>query len=288
MKTLIAFLVMALSLVTASAQTTTVDISTLDTDNTTTFQSDLVVDVATAASTIAAPEVSISNPFAGQTLTIAQISFDVYNYGDIKVLGALLSFFDNTLGRLYFSNGSYLGANIAGLGYVDANMLDFALENDFIGSNVWKNVKLQFSATGFSVLIDDVAVFNESSTKADDNVTVAGDITNYSGVLSFLSSASTVAIGTGSWWSDNTSDDGLIYWDAQNSYIKNITFTNAITTSISTTDPITEKALRIEYYSVKGIKMTEDYNALEPGLYIQKSTFPEGRFVSQSIVKLRR
>lgn len=68
MKTLVPFLVMALSLVTASAQTTTVDISTLDTANTTTFESELVVDVATAASTIAAPEVSISNPFAGQTL----------------------------------------------------------------------------------------------------------------------------------------------------------------------------------------------------------------------------
>ena len=48
--------------------------------------------------------------------------------------------------------------------------------------------------------VDDVLAFNQSST----DVTIAGTITDYSNVISFLQNASTLVIGTGSWWSDNT------------------------------------------------------------------------------------
>lgn len=286
MKNFFTLVAMVLSFVLLSAQTT-VDISTLDAAYTTTFEGQLVIDVASAASKIAAPALSIDNPYAGQTITAAEISFDVYNYGEIKILGALLSFFDSSLGRMYFTNGSYLGVNIGGLGFIDANILDFAIENDFIGSGQWKNVKLQFSSTGFSVLVDEVVVFTESSTKAANNVTVAGDLIDYAGILAFLSNASTVAIGTGSWWSDNTMDDGVTYWDPQNSYLKNITFVSDVATFLTDREENVEQLIKVDYYSLSGLQLTEDYNSLKPGLYIKKSTFADGRVRGEAFAKQR-
>lgn len=287
MKTIFTLLVLALSPMLLSAQTT-VDLTQLDAAYTTTFESELVIDVAKAASTIASPALSISNPFSGKTLTHAEIAFDVYNYGDIKVLGALLSFYDASLGRLYFTNGSYLGLSITGLGFIDANMLDYALENDFIGSNQWKNIKLQFTATGFSVLVDDVVVITEASTKEADNITVAGDITDYSAILPFLSNASVVAFGTGSWWSDNVMDDGVTHWDPQNSYMKNITFTSEISTSIEATQTVSEQPTKVQYYTLSGVALIRDFNALESGIYIKKSTFENGRIMAETIAKTNK
>ncbi|MDA3853463.1 MAG: hypothetical protein PF444_04390 [Bacteroidales bacterium] len=287
MKTIFTLLILALSPMLLSAQST-VDLAQLDAAYTTTFEGELVIDIAKAASTIASPALSISNPFSGKTLTRAEISFDVYNYGEIKVLGALLSFYDASLGRLYFTNGSYLGLNITGVGFIDANLLDYALENDFIGSNQWKNIKLQFTATGFSILVDDVVVITEASTKAADNITVAGDITDYSAILPFLSNASVVAFGTGSWWSDNTMDDGVTHWDPQNSYMKNITFTGEISTSIEATQPVSEQATKVQYYTLSGVALTTDFYSLESGIYIKKSTFEDGRIMAETIAKATR
>jgi Carbohydrate family 9 binding domain-like/Secretion system C-terminal sorting domain/Fibronectin type III domain len=204
-----------------NAQTTVIDIGAIDTAYTTTFNEDLVIDVATTTSKVASPKVSFTNPFKGLTFSDAQISFDVYTYhpDSIKVLGCLLSIFDATLGRMYFSNGSYLGYNAVG-GWFDANLKSYAVDSDFIGTGVWKNIKLQFTATGYAMYVDNVLAFDQSST----DVTIGGTLTEYSNVLSFLQNASTLVIGTGSWWSDNTRDDGT-YWDCQFSYLKNIKFT---------------------------------------------------------------
>ncbi|HKK62696.1 MAG TPA: hypothetical protein VJ951_09055 [Bacteroidales bacterium] len=73
---------------------TNIDLSSIDEQFTTTFEDELLLDVATTASTIADPALAFENPFLEEDFTEAQISFDVYNYGDIHVLGALLSFYD--------------------------------------------------------------------------------------------------------------------------------------------------------------------------------------------------
>ncbi|MEZ4685932.1 MAG: hypothetical protein R3B47_07645 [Bacteroidia bacterium] len=93
----------------ANAQSTTIDISAIDTALTVDFQNELVIDVARCTSAIASPALSYANPFKGQTFSEAEISFDVYNYAPARFLGALLSVYDPGLGRLYFTNGSYLG-----------------------------------------------------------------------------------------------------------------------------------------------------------------------------------
>src|SRR4030043_413186 len=123
---------------------TVIDISAIDAAYTKTVDEELVIDVATTASKVASPKLSFANPFKGMDFSEAQISFDVYTYhpDSIKVLGSLLAIFDATLGRMYFSNGSYLGYNAVG-GYFDANLNSYALDSNFIGTQTWKNIKLQ-------------------------------------------------------------------------------------------------------------------------------------------------
>jgi len=217
------FLITALLLTfAASAQNIyTFDLSAIEATYTKTIDDVMVLDVSTTSSAVASPKISIPNPFLGKSFTEAEISFDVYNYygnDSIKVLGALLSIFDGTLGRLYFSNGSYLGYNANG-GWFDANVINFGLGTNFIDGTVWKNIKIQFTSTGYAVYVDDVLAYNQNST----DVTLAGTLTEYSNVITFLQNAATLAIGAGSWWSDNTRQDGT-YFDAQFSYLKNIPF----------------------------------------------------------------
>lgn len=279
------FSFMALLLaITINAQTT-IDISSVDEAYTTTFEDALVIDVATAASVITSPNVSFENPLMGETFTEAEISFDVYNYhgtDSIRVLGSLLSIFDADLGRMYFSNGSYLGFN-NGL-FFDANLVDFALGTDFLGGNAWKNVKLQFTASGYALYVDDVLAYNQSST----DVTLAGDLADYNEVLTFLASASSLVIGTGSWWSDNTRPDGT-YWDAQFSYMKNITISPSISGGgVSVNDRISDEAVLLyeEYFTVTGAKVSSNFETLSPGIYIKRSVFDNGSAKGERVVRI--
>jgi hypothetical protein len=198
-----------------TVNTTDIDISAVD--DALTLQA---IDVATAASSLAAPLLWYDNPFKDLTFDTAEISFDVFNYGPIHVLGSLIAFFDvdSGQGRMYFTNGSYLGYNAMG-GWLDANLLSYAVDSDFIGNNVWKNVRLQFTADGFAMYVDDSMAFDQSST----SVTIAGTLADYSNILTFLKKADTLVFGTGSWWSDNTDGTGN-YYDVQYSYLKNILF----------------------------------------------------------------
>ncbi|MBN2275483.1 MAG: T9SS type A sorting domain-containing protein [Bacteroidales bacterium] len=205
-----------------SAQTV-IDISAIDPAYTTTFEAELVIDVATTASAVASPKLWYPNPFKGSSIAGAEISFDVYNYygnDSIKVLGSLLALYDNQLGRMYFSNGSYLGYNAIG-GWFDANMKNYGLDSNFIGGNTWKNVKLKFSGTGYALFINDTLAYDHNST----HVTMGGGLADYNNVIEFLENADSLVFGTGSWWSDNTRDGGS-YYDLQYSYLKNITFSS--------------------------------------------------------------
>ncbi len=258
----------------------------------TTIDDATVIDVATTASAIASPSVYMSNPLKDQEFSQVVIDFDLYNYGDQAVLGALFSFYDSSLGRLYFTNGSYLGFN-ASSEYFDANIyrsgttndagtdIGYTQVNDYLGSASWKKVEITFTSSGFSVKVDDVLAYNEQSTDIDLNSTV----TDYANVISFLQNATTLAIGTGSWWSDNTDTDGN-YYDAQNSYMKNIYFTYSTDSETGIENSLAEgEIISTEYYDIKGTLIGSDFEALKTGIYIKKATFTSGSTKCTKIVK---
>jgi hypothetical protein len=201
---------------TLTAQTT-INIGAIDTAYTDSVDSELVLDVAKVSSKIASPLLSYPNPFKDKTFNEATISFDVKNYGDIKVLGALFSIYDPTLGRMYLTNGSYLGYNANG-GWIDANLDNYGIDSSFMDST-WNTVKLVFSTAGYAMYVNDTLAFNQSSTA----VKIAGTLTDYTQMMSFFKNAASLVFGAGSFWSDNTKDDGS-FWDPQYSYLKNITF----------------------------------------------------------------
>jgi hypothetical protein len=277
MKKLYSFVIALLVSLAVSAQTT-IDISAISAAYTTTIDGNLVLDVATTASKLASPLLSYTNPFKDKSFTEADISFDIYNYDAVHPLGALFTLYDSSLGRLYFTNGSYLGYNANG-GYFDANMKNYGLDTDFIGSNTWTNLKLQFTNTGYALYVNNVLAYDENST----DVTIAGTLTDYSNIISFLQNASTLMFGTGSWWSDNTKTDGT-YYDYQSSYIKNITFSTSSSTAVSQITANSE-LVSIEFITISGIKAGTDYNKLLPGIYIQKSVYTNGATKNTKIEK---
>ncbi len=291
------FLTMAMFvLIAAQAQVvdSSIDVSAMDEAFTTSFEEETVVDVATTASTIADPAVSYENPFKGETFDTASVSFDVYNYGDIAVLGALISFYDgpddSDLGRMYFTNGSYLGYNAIG-GWFDANLFDFGVDSSFIAPETWTNIQLEFTNDGYSVYVDDELAFDEASTEVtintgDGSGEDEGPFTDYSNVITFLQDASQFVIGTGSWWSDNTDDDGN-YFDAQNSYLKNITFTatKAEATSINSAVKAEGKVIKKDYFSISGQNAGSNFNALKLGIYIERIVYSDGTIETQKMVK---
>ncbi len=277
--------IFSLLLTVAAFAQTTIDISQLDAAYTTTFEGELVIDVAETSSAIANPNVFIDNPFAGQDFTEAEISFDVYNYfptDSIKVLGTLVSMFDPALGRMYFSNGSYLGFNVGAESWFDANMNNFALDTDFLGSMQWKNVKLQFTTEGYAVYVDDELAFDQNST----DVTINGPLMDYSLVIDFLQNADIFAIGTGSFWSDNTRPDGT-YFDPQYSYMKNITLTANFSTSTNEPEKAQQlgKLIGVDFYNMNGRKLGTDEKLLEPGVYIRVERYDSGQIKSTKFYK---
>ncbi len=283
MKQIYFLIVAVLAFSAVHAQQTTIDISAIDPAFTTTFEGALVIDVAEAASTVANPDVSFDNPLMGQDFTEAEIAFDVYNYegvDSIKVLGSLIALFDDALGRMYFTNGSYLGFN-NGM-FIDANLIDFGIDTDFLGGNQWRNVKLQFTQTGYAVYVDNELAYNESST----DVTIAGNLTDYSQIIDFMQNAATLVIGTGSFWSDNMRPDGT-FFDPQYSYMKNITVTPNFSTSTTEVfeDKPNGKLISVTYFTMDGRKVGEDFNNLEPGVYVKVEAYDSGQVRSEKIFK---
>jgi hypothetical protein len=264
---------------------TNIDLTGIDEQLTTTFEEELVLDVATTASTVAEPALSLENPFQGGEFTEAEISFDVYNYGDIHVLGALFAIFDAELGRMYFTNGSYLGYNAIG-GWFDANMIDYGIDTDFISTESWKNIKLQFTQDGFAMFVDNELAFNESSTDVTINTDPEAPFTDYSNVISFLQQASSLVFGTGSWWSDNSDEEGN-YYDVQLSYMKNITFTPDFSTSVKQFANANAELIKVDYYNTSGVKTGTNFQSLNRGLYIKKETYSNGKIQTSKIIKVQ-
>lgn len=274
--------ILGLLMVAALNAQTTIDISQIDGAYTKTVEGELVIDLATTSSAIAAPKLSFANPFLGATATEAEISFDIYNYhgtDSIKVLGAIFGIFDATLGRMYFSNGSYLGYNDGE--YFDANLVNYGLGVDFLGGNEWKNVKIQFTNDGYALYVDNTLAYNQASS----NVTITATLTSQARVITFLHNAATLAFGTGSWWSDNTRPDGT-YWDAQFSYIKNIKFANALSATTGIEENVGDaKVIRTEYFNIAGANVGSNFNVLVPGIYVKRELLSNGKARATKIGK---
>ncbi len=133
------------------------------------------------------------------------IEFDVKHNGAVNVLGALFAFRDKESGKMYFTQGSYLGYNALG-GFYDANLNNYALVKDYIGDAIKESGKetahvvINLSATGFEILVDGKLAYNQTILDTENG---AGDLEDYSNVLTWLqSSASTLCMGYGSWWDD--------------------------------------------------------------------------------------
>jgi hypothetical protein len=272
------------------SQNTDIDLTAVDPSYTVVVDNELSIDVSSASSTIAAPAVSFNNPFYGESLTEAEIRFDLKNYygsDSLRVLGSLVSMFDANLGRMYFSNGGYLGVNLNG-DWMDANMNNFGLDQDFFQNDEWKTVKLRFDANGFAVYVNDTLAYDNNSTNVMING--SGTLTGNS-ILTFLSSATTLAIGTGSWWSDNSSGSGF-FWDQQYSYLKNITLSTEFTTSTENQLIVDEndKLLNVEYYNMNGQKVgntIEDLRGMPKTIYVKRESYKSGKMKSVQIFNLQ-
>ncbi|MDE6608436.1 MAG: hypothetical protein K2K54_11900, partial [Lachnospiraceae bacterium] len=131
------------------------------------------------------------------------IEFDVKHTGAIKVLGALFAFNGGVNGKLYFTQGSYLGYNAEG-GFYDANLKDYQLVKDYIGDAITASngetahVTINLNATGFEVLVDGKLAYDQTILDTDNG---SGTITDFTNVLTWLqSSATTLCMGYGAWW----------------------------------------------------------------------------------------
>ncbi|MDY5576080.1 MAG: family 43 glycosylhydrolase [Lachnospiraceae bacterium] len=129
----------------------------------------------------------------------AAIEFEVTRTGAMDRLDNIIGFTDSGSGKLYFTGGSYLGYNATG-GYYDANMANWTLQKDYIGTGA--KVRIDFLPTGYEVRVNGTLVYSNETV---DVGTTAGanNIDGYNNVLKWLnSSATTLNFGWGNWWSD--------------------------------------------------------------------------------------
>ncbi len=155
---------------------------------------------------------SIANPYYNNAdidyAKGVKIKFDVESTGTNKVLATILSFMGNEggNGRLYYTPGSYLGYNATG-GYFDANMRDYGLVTDYIGT-AKSTITISLTSSGFEVEVNGVKAYDQTITS--NAATGSGTITDYYNVLSWLTStADKVYFGKGSWWGAAGYDEAL-------------------------------------------------------------------------------
>jgi len=155
---------------------------------------------------------SIPNPYLNNEEIDFQkgvkIKFDVEPTGAIHTLGTIISFLGNggDSGRLYFTPGSYLGYNATG-GYFDANLYQYGLVKDYIGSGQ-ATVEICLSNSGFEVYVNGEKAYDK--TILENPATGSGTLTDYSNMMNWLvGTADTVYFGAGSWWEATGWDEAL-------------------------------------------------------------------------------
>ncbi|MEZ4685933.1 MAG: hypothetical protein R3B47_07650 [Bacteroidia bacterium] len=131
--------------------------------------------------------------------------------------------------------------------------------------------------------VDNSLAYDEAST----TVRIDGNVTNYGDIITFLQNAQTLAIGTGSWWSDNIDTSTNLYYDQQFSYMNNVTFTpNFSTVSIDTELEYTGEITETSFISIDGKAAGSDYGKLVPGVYIKRETYSNGAIRMSKVGKL--
>ena len=148
---------------------------------------------------------AVPNPFnAANTSGLeiyngAAIEFEVTRTEAMDRLDNIIGFTDSGSGKLYFTGGSYLGYNATG-GYYDANMANWTLQKDYIGTGA--KVRIDFLPTGYEVRVNGTLVYSNETVDAGTTAG-ANNIDGYNNVLKWLnSSATTLNFGWGNWWSD--------------------------------------------------------------------------------------
>ena len=145
-----------------------------------------------------------ANPFYYTSADIskgASISFDVVRTAESDRLSNIISF-NNKLGKLYFTGGSYLGYNDFNDHYIDANLKPgYVQGEDYLADNTKVTIKIEIDSNGFTVYKDGVKAYSSSEVPG----TVPGGKSNNSPertILSWLKTAPELNFGSGNFWND--------------------------------------------------------------------------------------
>ena len=130
------------------------------------------------------------------------ISFDVTRTAASDRLSNIISF-NNKLGKLYFTGGSYLGYNDFNGRFMDANLnANFAPGKDYLADNTKTNIKIEINQDGFTVYQNGTAVYSSSEVKSG---TVPGGSSANNpeqSILSWIKTAPELNFGSGNFWPD--------------------------------------------------------------------------------------
>ena len=168
-----------------------------------------------------------------------RIQFTVKN-DVINVLNTILAFLGDggNNGRLYFTSGSYLGYNAAG-SYFDANLKNYGLVTDYMGTSKGKVVDIIFTNSGFEVKIDGVTAYTQAILTTENG---AGTMTDYSSLLKWIyQSANQMYFGYGSWWNAAGYDECYSSIQDVKCYVNAVTpsYDTGKTFEVSTTPTVT-------------------------------------------------
>ncbi len=130
------------------------------------------------------------------------ISFDVTRTTASDRLSNIISF-NNKLGKLYFTGGSYLGYNDFNGRFMDANLNpNFAPGEDYLADNIKTNIKIEINQDGFTVYQNNKAVYSSSDVISKK---VPGGFSANNpekSILSWIKNAPELNFGSGNFWAD--------------------------------------------------------------------------------------
>ncbi len=146
-----------------------------------------------------------ANPFHYTHEDISEgvsISFDVTRTAVSDRLSNIISF-NNKLGKLYFTGGSYLGYNDFNGRFMDANLnSNFAPGEDYLADNTKTNIKIEINQDGFTVYQNDKAVYSSSDVKSTKVPGGFSDNNPEKSILSWIKTAPELNFGSGNFWAD--------------------------------------------------------------------------------------
>lgn len=147
----------------------------------------------------------VDNPFYYTHEDISEgatVSFDIVRTAASDRLSNIISF-NNKLGKLYFTGGSYLGYNDFNDHYMDANLnANFLPGEDYLLDNIKVNIKIEILSSGFNVYQNGTKVYSSAEVKMG---TVPGGFSNNNPettILSWLKTAPELNFGSGNFWND--------------------------------------------------------------------------------------